>query len=137
MPRRSASVELAVEESEQLERWIRAGATPQQVVLRAKIVRQAADGSTDKQIAADLSIHPRTVALGGAACATRAFGKSQLDVDANRALARRRFRTGSSAHCKRSRSAQPTGALARWAGPLELARTRFTGLGRIISSSRT
>lgn len=63
MPRRSASVKLAIEESEQLERWIRAGATPQQVVLRAKFVRQAAERGTDKQIAADLSVHPRTVAL--------------------------------------------------------------------------
>jgi len=63
MPRQSASMELAVEQIEQLERWIRAGATPQQVVLRAKIVRQAAKGSSAKQIAADLSVHPRTVAL--------------------------------------------------------------------------
>lgn len=63
MPRRSASVELAAEQTEQLERWIRAGATPQQVVLRAKIVRQASCGSSDKQIAADLKVHPRTVAL--------------------------------------------------------------------------
>lgn len=63
MPRRSASVELAVEQTEQLERWIPAGGTPQQVVLRAKIVRQASEGSSDKQIAADLSVHPRTVAL--------------------------------------------------------------------------
>jgi transposase len=63
MPRRSASLELAVEQTDQLERWIRAGATPQQVVLRAKIVRQAAAGSSDKQIAVDLGVHPRTVAL--------------------------------------------------------------------------
>ena len=63
MPRRSGSVELAVEQTEQLERWIRAGATPQQVVLRAKIVRQAAGGSSDKKIAAELQVHPRTVAL--------------------------------------------------------------------------
>ncbi len=63
MSRRSASVELAVEQTEQLERWIRAGATPQQVVLRAKIVRQASAGSSDKQIAAELKVHPRTVAL--------------------------------------------------------------------------
>ena len=63
MPRRSASVELAVEQAAQLERWIRVGATPQQVVLRAKIVRQAAAGSSDKLIAAELKVHPRTVAL--------------------------------------------------------------------------
>lgn len=63
MPRRSASVELAVEQTEQLDRWIQAGGTPQQVVLRAKIVRQVSERSGDKQIAADLRVHPRTVAL--------------------------------------------------------------------------
>jgi hypothetical protein len=63
MPRRCASVKLAVEQTAQLERWIRAGGTPQQVVLRAKIVRQASEGRSDKQIAVDLSVHPRTVAL--------------------------------------------------------------------------
>jgi hypothetical protein len=63
MPRRSASLELAVEQTEQLERWIRAGTPPRQVVLRAKIVRQAAAGSSDKEIAAEQKVHPRTVAL--------------------------------------------------------------------------
>lgn len=51
------------EQAKQLERWIRAGGTPQQVVLRAEIIRQASAGSSDKQIAAELSVHPRTVAL--------------------------------------------------------------------------
>lgn len=63
MPRRSASVELTSEQAEQLDRWIRVGATPQQVVLRAKIVRHAALGRSDKQIAAELKLHVRTVAL--------------------------------------------------------------------------
>lgn len=63
MPRRSASVELTAEHTKELQGWIRAGGTPQQVVLRAKIIRQASEGSSNKQIAADLDIAPRTVAL--------------------------------------------------------------------------
>lgn len=63
MPRRSAFVELTIEQTEQLKRWIRTGSTPQQVVLRAKIVREAAAGRRDKEIASDLRVHPRTVAL--------------------------------------------------------------------------
>src|SRR5438270_13308639 len=63
MPRRSASVELTIEQTEQLKRWIRTGSTPQQLVLRAKIVREAAAGRRDKEIASDLRVHPRTVAL--------------------------------------------------------------------------
>lgn len=56
-------MELAVEKTELLERWIRAEGTTQQVVLRAKIVRHASRESSDKQIAAELSVHPSTVAL--------------------------------------------------------------------------
>ena len=63
MPRRSTPVELTIEQSEQLERWIRAGSTPQQVVLRAEVVRRAAKGHSDKRISGSLGIHPRTVAL--------------------------------------------------------------------------
>ena len=63
MPRRSASVELTVEHAKELQGWIRAGGTPQQVVLRAKIICQASEGSSNKQIAADLDVTTRTVAL--------------------------------------------------------------------------
>jgi hypothetical protein len=63
MPRRSAFVELTVEQTEQLKGWVRTGSTPQQVVLQAKIVREAAVGRSDKEIASDLRVHPLTVAL--------------------------------------------------------------------------
>jgi transposase len=63
MPRKSAPVELTIEQTEQLEGWIRAGSTPQQVVLRAEVVRRAAKGHSDKRISGSLGIHPRTVAL--------------------------------------------------------------------------
>ena len=63
MPRRSASIELTAEHTKELHGGIRAGGTPQQVVLRAKIVRHASEGRSNKQIAADLEVTARTVAL--------------------------------------------------------------------------
>lgn len=63
MPRRSVSPQLTVEQTSELDRWIKVGSTPQQVALRARIVRQAATGDSDKQIAQALGVHPRTVAL--------------------------------------------------------------------------
>lgn len=46
-----------------MEQWIRAGSTPQQVVLRAQIALRASRGETDLKIAADLEVQRRTVAL--------------------------------------------------------------------------
>jgi DDE superfamily endonuclease/Homeodomain-like domain len=63
MSRKSLPLELVAEQIEQLDRWIRAGSTPQQVVVRVKILRGAANGQTDKEISVTLAIHPRTVAL--------------------------------------------------------------------------
>lgn len=63
MSRRSVSLQLTVEQVDQLARWIRVGSTPQQVALRARIVQQAGQGESDKHIAHALGVHPRTVAL--------------------------------------------------------------------------
>lgn len=63
MPRRSVPLELTVEQMSKLCRWLRAGSTPQQVALRARIAQGAASGESDKQIAGTLCVHPRTVAL--------------------------------------------------------------------------
>lgn len=63
MPRKCASLELAAEQTDQLERWMRAGSTPQQVALRVQIARRASSGEKDKDIAKALGVHPRTVAL--------------------------------------------------------------------------
>ncbi len=45
MSRTSLPVVLSDAEMIRLEQWIRAGSTPQQVVLRAQIVRGAAEGA--------------------------------------------------------------------------------------------
>jgi transposase len=63
MSRKSIPVVLSGAEIIRLEQWIRAGSTPQQVVLRARMILAAARGSQDKQIATQLKVHRFTVAL--------------------------------------------------------------------------
>src|SRR6516162_1035028 len=63
MPRKSLSVVLSESEILRLEQWIRAGSTPQQVVLRARIILCASQGRSDQQIARELKVQRRTVAL--------------------------------------------------------------------------
>lgn len=63
MPRTSPTVRLIEAEREQLERWVAAHGTPQQVALRCRIVLAAAAGDTNQQIAAACDIDAKTVAL--------------------------------------------------------------------------
>jgi transposase len=63
MPRKSLPVVLDTAEIIRLEQWIRVGSTPQQVALRAHIILAAVRGEQDQQIATDLQIQRRTVAL--------------------------------------------------------------------------
>src|ERR1700744_4931642 len=63
MSRKSQPVVLTEAEIERLEQWVRAGSTPQQAVLRARIILRAAEGQTDQQIAHQLKLQRRTVAL--------------------------------------------------------------------------
>ena len=63
MPRKSLPVTLSESEMDRLEQWLRAGSTPQQVVLRAKIVLGACQGQSDQQIARELKLQRRTAAL--------------------------------------------------------------------------
>jgi transposase len=62
MSRKSTPIKLSESEIQRLEQWIRAGSTPQQVVLRARIVLAAGRGQQDKEIAMALQIQWRTVA---------------------------------------------------------------------------
>lgn len=63
MPRKSLPVFLSEPEVIRLEQWIRAGSTPQQVVLRAKINLRASAGQSDQRIAREMKLQRRTAAL--------------------------------------------------------------------------
>jgi transposase len=63
MSRKSIPVVLSPAEVVRMEQWIRAGSTPQAVVLRARIILGAVAGRTDQQISAELQVQRRTAAL--------------------------------------------------------------------------
>lgn len=63
MSRTSAPVILTEAERVRLEQWIRAGSTPQQVVMRARVILAAAAGESDKVIATTLQVRRETAAL--------------------------------------------------------------------------
>jgi transposase len=63
MSRKSAPVVLADTEIIRLDQWIRACSTPQQVVLRARIIVEAWRGQSDQTTAEMLGVQRRTVAL--------------------------------------------------------------------------
>jgi len=62
MPRKTVPVNLSESEVARLAQWIRSGSTPQQVVLRSRIIQAAASGKQDKQIAVALGIRRRMAA---------------------------------------------------------------------------
>ena len=62
MARKTCPVILSAPEMARLEQWIRSGSTPQQVVVRSRIIQAAANGQQDKQIALALGVRPRTAA---------------------------------------------------------------------------
>jgi transposase/DNA-binding CsgD family transcriptional regulator len=63
MPKSAVALTLSAADQEQIGTWLRASATPQQVVLRCRIVLAAAQGQQDLEIAAELNINRHTVAL--------------------------------------------------------------------------
>lgn len=63
MPRHSAPVNLTETDRLELERWVSAHRTPQQVSMRCQIVLAAANGQQDIQIATELGINFKTAAL--------------------------------------------------------------------------
>ncbi|MGD0231971.1 MAG: IS630 family transposase [Syntrophorhabdales bacterium] len=63
MSRRAMPVTLNEEDRKELERWVSAHRTPQQVAQRCRIVLATAGGQPDKAIAADMQINVKTVTL--------------------------------------------------------------------------
>ena len=63
MPKRATRIQLSEQEQEELTRVTRRHRSEQQVVLRARIILAAAQGSSNRQIARDLNINVDTVRL--------------------------------------------------------------------------
>jgi transposase len=63
MSRRAVSVTLNDSDRRELERWVSAHRTPQQVAQRCRIILAAARGQKDKDIAESMKINSKTVAL--------------------------------------------------------------------------
>lgn len=63
VPRVARTIQLDAQDRLELERWVAAHGTPQQVTQRCRIVLEAAEGQQDKDIADTLQINFKTVAL--------------------------------------------------------------------------
>ena len=63
MPRQAQPIALREADRLELQRWVAAHGTPQQVAQRCQIILSAAEGQEDKTIAAGLQINFKTVAL--------------------------------------------------------------------------
>src|SRR5258708_24813311 len=63
MPRAAARLVLSDDQSTQLEHWVVALGTPQQVALRCRIILAIAEGKTEVVIAAENSVNRKTVRL--------------------------------------------------------------------------
>jgi transposase len=63
MPRSAAVVSLGVGDQEEIQGWLMAHGTPQQVALRSRIVLAAAEGRSDSAIARQLQVNRHTVIL--------------------------------------------------------------------------
>src|ERR1035438_6833158 len=57
------SSDLSVSERQQIQEWVAAHGTPQQVALRCRIVLATANGQSDVAIAQQLSVNRKTVIL--------------------------------------------------------------------------
>ena len=63
MPKSAVALNLSDVDQEQIGEWLRAASTPQQVVLRCRIVLAAAHGQQDLEIAAQMKVNRHTPAL--------------------------------------------------------------------------
>src|SRR5690242_17604630 len=128
MPRKSLSVTLSESEVIRLEQWLRAGSTPQQALLRAKIILRASQGQTDQQIAHELKLQRHTAALWPpCAPARNRLRLVYLHKAAKRITGKPRQPVLSKRRFKQNPRERHTGALARWLGSRVLAKIPFIG----------
>jgi len=94
MAKIAAAVQLSEIDRNQLEKWVRAQFTPQQVVLRSRILLLAGQGKQDLEIASELEVNRHTPALwrrrfheqGLEAC-----GRSSRDAGENPSTGRKKW----------------------------------------------
>ena len=110
------AITISSDERKTLGKWGRGRSTPGRLVLRAKIVLAAADGTLNKDIAAELGTGMKTVCLWRnrfAKSVWRALsGMRPVAVDHRKALILRRRLCAS--RRPRSRMPLPIGARGRW-----------------------
>ena len=141
MPRQAQPIALRQADRLELQRWVAAHGTPQQVAQRCQIILSAAEGQQDKTIAAGLQINFKTVALWrarfrseGTDClwevAAGRGRKPHYSEEKIKAIINATLQT-------RPDSSSPTGVAEPWPSNKASARTRFIGCGRVISSNPT
>jgi hypothetical protein len=94
VPRVAEPIRLEVSDRLELQRWVVAHTTPQQVTQRCRIILAAADGCGDKDIAEELEVNFKTVAFGdrvSAAKALTAYGKWLRVVGENQPILKRKW----------------------------------------------
>src|ERR1700726_4172071 len=64
MSRAATKIELSIEETDELNRWLKCGKTEQRKVERAKIILRCAESKTNHQIAKELGTRPSRVSKG-------------------------------------------------------------------------
>ena len=96
MPWIAVPIALSQHQSRQIEEWLAALGTPQQVALRCRILREAGRGQSEAAIAATLGIHRNTVRLW-----KRRFGEQGLQGLWEIAPGRGRKATYSAEHVKK------------------------------------
>jgi hypothetical protein len=101
----ASATSLTAKDREEIDRWIDAYGTPQQVVLRSRIVLAAAEGQSDSAVARDLEINRKTVTLWRVRFAQEGlivYGKKRQVEGANPPLARRKSKPSSTRRFKPS-----------------------------------
>ena len=63
MPRRVPSLTVSIDQVKQIEQWLSAQGTPQQVVLRCRIILYVSGEESEASIASKLAINRKTVRL--------------------------------------------------------------------------
>ncbi len=141
MAKIAPAVTLSDSDRIQLQQWVRAHFTPQQVALRSRILLLAAEGRENLEIAAELKVNRHTPALW-----RQRFIREGLDAVwerfnpdgvANPITRQARWPRLSMRPCRPNPKEPPIGVAERWRGASRSARTPSTASGRNTTSSRT